>query len=328
MDADGQNAHTSPTSRCVRFGAGLVSPTGSKIVFLSNRDGNFEIYVMDADGQNQTHLTNNAAFDERPVFSPDGTKIAFLSTRDGNAETYVMDADGQNQTNVTNNAANDFAWDWGVAPPETTIDSGPSGNYNDPTPSFSFSSPDPEASFECKVDSDDYSACSSPRTVAQLADGSHTFYVRAKDSFGIPDPTPDSRTFTVRTAEVSVVGSTIVVTAAAGAKDNLSITQPSDSTLRVTDVPNGPYTGSGVHAVTGGAGCTRTGDYAVTCDASGIALVQVTSRDKADKVTNWAPVESSLHGGAADDVLVGGPGDDVLIGAPGADTLQGDARGR
>ena len=61
----------------------------------------------------------------------------------------------------------------------------------------------------------------------------------------------------------------------------------------------------------------------MTCDASGIALVQVTSRDKADKVTNWAPVESSLHGGAADDVLVGGPGDDVLIGAPGADTFRG-----
>ena len=128
-----------------------------------------------------------------------------------------MDADGQNQTRLTNNAAFDHSPSWGVAaPPETSIDSGPSGNTNDPTPSFSFSSSDSEASFECKVDSDDYSACTSPQTVAQLADGSHTFYVRAKDSFGIPDPTPASRIFTVRTAEASVVGSTIVVTAARG----------------------------------------------------------------------------------------------------------------
>ena len=171
---------------------------------------------------------------------------------------------------------------------------------NDPTPTFAFSSSEPGSSFECKVDSGAYAACSSPKTTSHLADGSHTFSVRATDPAGNPDPTPASRTFTVRTAAVSVSGSTLVVTAATGAKDNLAITRPSASTLRVTDLPSGAYTGSGVHT---GAGCTRSGDYTANCNASGITLIQVSSGDQIDKVANSTAVKSSLNGGAANDTL-------------------------
>ena len=71
------------------------------IAFASNRDGNFEIYVMNADGSNVTRLTNNAATDRDPAFSPDRSKITFISNRDGNSEVYVMNADGTNQTRLT-----------------------------------------------------------------------------------------------------------------------------------------------------------------------------------------------------------------------------------
>ena len=64
------------------------------IAFASNRDGNFEIYVMNPDGSGQTNITNNPASDNYPAWSPDGSKIAFSSDRDGNAEIYVMNADG------------------------------------------------------------------------------------------------------------------------------------------------------------------------------------------------------------------------------------------
>ena len=70
---------------------------------------------MDANGQNQTRLTNNAASDLGPAFSPDGTKIAFMSDRDGNFEIYAMDANGQNPTNLTDNPAIELFPDWGVA---------------------------------------------------------------------------------------------------------------------------------------------------------------------------------------------------------------------
>ena len=62
---------------------------------------------MNADGSNQTKLTNNPASDYLPSWSPDGSKIVFHSDRDGNNEIYVMNADGSNQTNITNNPADD-----------------------------------------------------------------------------------------------------------------------------------------------------------------------------------------------------------------------------
>src|SRR3972149_3275713 len=83
-----------------------------KIAFVSIRDGNYEIYAMNADGSGQTRLTNNAATEYGPAWSPDGTKIAFWSDRDGNWEVYAMNADGSGQTRLTNNSAWDAAPAW------------------------------------------------------------------------------------------------------------------------------------------------------------------------------------------------------------------------
>ncbi len=96
---------------------GTTTPLAQgKIAFVSDRDGNAEIYVMDADGSNQTNLTNNPANNPYlapvPAWSPDGSKIAFVSDRDGNAEIYVIDADGSNPANLTNNPADDLFPAW------------------------------------------------------------------------------------------------------------------------------------------------------------------------------------------------------------------------
>ncbi len=78
--------------------------TLSKIAFTSNRDGNYEIYVMNADGSNPTNLTNHWADDSRPAWSPDGSKITFTSNQD----VYVMNANGSNPMNLTNNSAYEY----------------------------------------------------------------------------------------------------------------------------------------------------------------------------------------------------------------------------
>jgi hypothetical protein len=83
-----------------------------QIAFTSYRDGNFELYVMNADGSEQTRLTNNPAEDSEPTWSPDGKHIAFYSNRDGNYEIYVMNADGSEQTRLTDNTAGDYAPVW------------------------------------------------------------------------------------------------------------------------------------------------------------------------------------------------------------------------
>jgi TolB protein len=80
----------------------LVCAAQEKIAFTSDRDNNYEIYVMNSDGSNQTRLTYNPAFDSQPLFSADGSKIAFNSDRDGNTRTYVMNLDGSNQTLLSN----------------------------------------------------------------------------------------------------------------------------------------------------------------------------------------------------------------------------------
>jgi TolB protein len=62
---------------------------------------------MNADGTDQTRLTDDPAQDSEPSWSPDGNKITFHSRRDGNLEIYVMNADGTNPIDLTNNSAVD-----------------------------------------------------------------------------------------------------------------------------------------------------------------------------------------------------------------------------
>jgi hypothetical protein len=80
--------------------------------------------------------------------------------------------------------------------PQTTIDSGPAGTIGDSTASFSFSANEPVA-FECKLDAGAFAACSSPQDYIGLADGQHTFQLRATDTAGNVDRSASSRTFTV-----------------------------------------------------------------------------------------------------------------------------------
>ena len=82
--------------------------------------------------------------------------------------------------------------------PDTTITSGPAGLTNDATPTFGFSS-ETGATFECKVDAAAYAACTSPLTTGVLAEGAHTFSVRARDAATNLDTSPATRGFTVDT---------------------------------------------------------------------------------------------------------------------------------
>ena len=99
----------------------VVVDAQARIAFSSERDGNTDIYVMDADGKNQHRLTNHPDNDWYPSWSPDGKRIVFFSNRDGHVhvihgwptyEIYVMDADGGNQQNLTNDPKDDRSPSW------------------------------------------------------------------------------------------------------------------------------------------------------------------------------------------------------------------------
>ncbi|HEY0458606.1 MAG TPA: Ig-like domain-containing protein [Pyrinomonadaceae bacterium] len=71
-----------------------------KMVFISNRDGRSEVYVMDANGANQQRLTNFSNTKHDPALSPDGTKISFMATDSSGDFVYIMNLDGSGQTTV------------------------------------------------------------------------------------------------------------------------------------------------------------------------------------------------------------------------------------
>lgn len=92
------------------------------------------------------------------------------------------------------------AWTIDTIPPDTTIDSGPSGTVGVATAAFTFSGTDVGsgvASFQCALDAGAFAACTSPKSYSGLSNASHTFYVRALDAAGNVDATPASSTWTV-----------------------------------------------------------------------------------------------------------------------------------
>ena len=108
------------TAHDLFFGAGKStwhttpswSPDGRAIAFVSNRDGNPEIYVMNADGSEPRRLTQEALRDGGPAWSPDGRKIAFERWVGRHPDIYVMNADGSGQRSLTTGSAMDVLPVW------------------------------------------------------------------------------------------------------------------------------------------------------------------------------------------------------------------------
>lgn len=105
MGLSGLDSRTKRQLPFVAYGgdiAGAYSPDGTKIAFMSNVEGDLEIYTVNGDGTGFRQLTKNSWADAYPSWSPDGTRIAFTSNRDGDFDIWVMNADGSDPVNLTN----------------------------------------------------------------------------------------------------------------------------------------------------------------------------------------------------------------------------------
>lgn len=90
-------------------------------------------------------------------------------------------------------------------PPDTTIETGPTGTVPTSSAAFTFSANEAGSTFECRVDTGAFAACTSPKQYSGLPDGAHVFSVRAIDASGNIDGTPATRSWTSDTASPATV---------------------------------------------------------------------------------------------------------------------------
>jgi DNA-binding beta-propeller fold protein YncE len=158
---------------------GIATDTDGNVYVADS--GNGRIQKFDADG---TFLAKGGSQGARAgqLYAPQGIAV--------DADGYVYIAD------TSNNRIQKFA----EVPFDTEITSGPAGLTTDNTPSFGFSAGRAGPSFECRLDSEPFTPCTSPFTAAPLTDGDHSFYVRGRDDgVGYFDQSPAFRAFTVNT---------------------------------------------------------------------------------------------------------------------------------
>lgn len=115
-NADGTDQRRLSEGGTINIATGW-GPDG-RILFHSDRDGDFDVYSMRADGGDVRQLTNDPADDTWPAWAVDG-RIAFTSDRDGGFEIWVAAADGSELRRLTDDPADDWLPAW--SPDGSTI---------------------------------------------------------------------------------------------------------------------------------------------------------------------------------------------------------------
>jgi hypothetical protein len=175
-----------PDTQIVSGPEGQVASTTATFSFVSPDAGAGATFTCSLDGGA-----------ELPCASP--TTFQNLAERVHSFTVRVRDAVG----NVDPTPAT-RTWTVDLSAPETTITMGPQGAMPSASASFTFTSSEPGSTFECKLDTAPFAACTSPSNLMMLAQGQHTFSVRAIDGAAHADPTPATRTWTVDTVAPDV----------------------------------------------------------------------------------------------------------------------------
>jgi len=191
-----------------------------------------------------------------------------------------------------------------TTPPQTTIDSGPSGPVSSTTATFAFSSSESGSTFACSLDGATATACTSPTSYAGLADGAHAFAVAATDSSGNADLTPATRSWTVNTNVVDTTPPSVSLTApaagvalkgnvalAAMASDNVAVARVefrAGGTVVGTDTTS-PYTATW--------DSTGTRDGSVTITATAFDTSGLSAQDAHVVTVDTVAPETTIDGG-------------------------------
>ena len=135
MNADGSGVATRLTYAEGKDYDPSWSPDGTRIAFVSKRDGDWEIYLVSPDGTGLVNLTKNKTNETDPSWSPNGSRIAFASDRGPvpgysyDSEIYTMKADGSDVRQLTSNTANDGDPSWSYDGARIAFESDRTGDF-------------------------------------------------------------------------------------------------------------------------------------------------------------------------------------------------------
>ena len=182
---------------------------------------------------------------------------------------------------------------WLPPPPDTTIDTGPTGTITTDQATFTFSgNPTSDtAKIQCRIDSEPFADCTSPKTFTGLTDGPHTAEFRAEDAAGNQDPTPATGSFTIDTTVYRAKIKKVKVTGAAKVKKGKK------ATYKVEITNGGNATASGVKVKVSGKGVkAKTSVGKIGAKKTRTAKVKVKFK-KPGKVKTTFKVTSKNAGG-------------------------------
>ena len=100
------------------------------IALVANRDDDFDIYLIDPEGNTLSQLTDNNGADINPAWSPDGRQLAFSSDVDGDFDIYVIDLETGNSTRLTDNSWDDISPAWSPDGDQITFTSNRNANWD------------------------------------------------------------------------------------------------------------------------------------------------------------------------------------------------------
>ncbi len=186
--------------------------------------------------------------------------LSYSDLPDGSHTFEVVATDSVGNSDPT---AASYSWTIDTEPGDTVIDSAPPVLTNSASATFAFSA-EPGSMFQCQVDGGSFAVCTSPKSYSGLADGTHTFAVRATDIAGNVDPTPASHAWTIDTTlpTTSIVGQPAALSNSPSASFTFASNEPGSFAC---SLDSGPF-----------AACTSPATYNALAEGSHSFAVRAT----------------------------------------------------